>query len=610
MGIDSRNRTELKQYFVKNAIPKEGEFAELIDGMLNRRDDGIYRPPGDPLSVVAEGDSTTSRRLINFYAGFDGPPVWGLSLRPAAEGTRDGLTVSDGEGNPRLFIDRDTGRLGVGTTRPASALHVQSAENRSGITIQSGAREIDQGIAFQDGDGRYTWHVYRGSSEGGPELVFASGVPNADLSKLAPRLTLNAVGNLVVQQSIQFPRQLSQMINLYDQRYGIGIQSATQYFRTAANFAWFQAGSHNDNELNAGGGTLQMALISGNLVVGNKTSAGARLDVDGNIRASGAIVPSAGNASSNGIMFPTNPGRGSGDAAWIRYYARSGEATTFEIGTSDNSDDHIALMPSRGNVGIGINAPTAKLEIAGTSGNVLRVGVGDKSTASIDLSGHVMLKEYSTNGLAYFQARDDGSNRDIGLRIRTQKKGTSSRTLVEALTVSPNGYLGIGIDKPGAPLHVAIRSPSKGKAEFRTAGTNYNQYWSIGCYEWVGAYGFRSWSDARVKRNPVAIDGETALAQVNQLNLVDYEHIPTYMGGGTGRGVFAQELQSVMPEAVGSFPRQELDDGTVIEDFLSVDYDWLFVTGLAAIRELSRQVDELRHRLSAALAGADGRLQE
>lgn len=72
----------------------------------------------------------------------------------------------------------------------------------------------------------------------------------------------------------------------------------------------------------------------------------------------------AGNSESDGIMFPRDPGGGSGDAAWIRYYPRSGENTTFEIGTSNDAQDHIALMAA-GNVGIGTTSPAQKLHVVG-----------------------------------------------------------------------------------------------------------------------------------------------------------------------------------------------------------------------------------------------------
>ena len=42
-----KNRTDLKSYFVKNAIPTEGNFADLIDSQLNQTQDGVFKPDGD-----------------------------------------------------------------------------------------------------------------------------------------------------------------------------------------------------------------------------------------------------------------------------------------------------------------------------------------------------------------------------------------------------------------------------------------------------------------------------------------------------------------------------------------------------------------------------------
>lgn len=93
--------------------------------------------------------------------------------------------------------------------------------------------------------------------------------------------------------------------------------------------------------------------------------------------AGGAIMPSAGATEQAGILFPKDPGGGTLDAGWIRYYARTGEATTLEIGTSNDPDDHIALMPS-GNVGINTTTPGARLHIMHTpqdsNGNALVIG--------------------------------------------------------------------------------------------------------------------------------------------------------------------------------------------------------------------------------------------
>ncbi len=160
---------------------------------------------------------------------------------------------------------------------------------------------------------------------------------------------LTVSGDLSVTGSVNFSLQTRQMLNLWSTVYGIGIQGYTQYFRSDRNFAWYKGGSHNDAELNAGGGTSLMTL-----------------DASGTLKVNGAITPSVGNSENNGIMFPKNPGGGGGDAAWIRYYVRGGEATTFEIGTSNDSDDHIALIPNAGNVGIGTSTPNDKLDVAGS----------------------------------------------------------------------------------------------------------------------------------------------------------------------------------------------------------------------------------------------------
>ena len=46
-----KNRTDLKSFFVKNAIPTEGNFADLIDSPLNQAQDGVFKLENEPLSV-------------------------------------------------------------------------------------------------------------------------------------------------------------------------------------------------------------------------------------------------------------------------------------------------------------------------------------------------------------------------------------------------------------------------------------------------------------------------------------------------------------------------------------------------------------------------------
>ena len=134
MPITTKNRKQLKTFFVKNAIPTEGNFAELIDAQLNQAEDGVFKLAGEPLSVVAaSGEQRRALRLYGTYPAAN--PDWHISLSPAQDpavpaSVRPGFGVTDGAGNTRLFIDPATGNLGVGTNNPPDRLSVQNGDIR------------------------------------------------------------------------------------------------------------------------------------------------------------------------------------------------------------------------------------------------------------------------------------------------------------------------------------------------------------------------------------------------------------------------------------------------------------------------------------------------
>ncbi len=150
MEVDTKNRTELKSYFVRNSIPTEGNFAELIDAMLNQREDGMVKLAGEPLSIEGSGDDTSQKQLIALYRNFaDVVPSWVLSLNPHRDPRdpatgRPGFNIGDGEGNSRFFIDRDTGNVGIGTMEPRGFQVVlpeggNGSRPGPGVTIAGGA---------------------------------------------------------------------------------------------------------------------------------------------------------------------------------------------------------------------------------------------------------------------------------------------------------------------------------------------------------------------------------------------------------------------------------------------------------------------------------------
>ena len=297
MKIDKTGRDTLKSYFVKNAVPTASNFEDLINAGLNQREDGIAKLPGEPLSLQADGDDASLKKLLNLYRNFnDAAPAWSLALNPRADpkdpaSARAGFSVSDANGASRLFVDQATGRLGVGTVAPGAALDVAGV-----LRVQASHNSA------KDPDSRLNY---------GGALVLKSNAPQIDF------------------------------LDTDNNDWAIHVNGNKMYF---IREPW----NYTDLVLDG----------AGSVGIGTD-SPRAKLEVRG-----GAIMPSFGGGTDAGLNWPGDPAGGSGDNAWLRYFARSGEACTLELGISNDGDDHIALMPS-GNVGIGTREPRAKLEVAG-----------------------------------------------------------------------------------------------------------------------------------------------------------------------------------------------------------------------------------------------------
>jgi microcystin-dependent protein len=162
--LNKKSRADLQAYFKKNSIPTEGNFKDLIGSALNQRDDGIVKPPGDPLSV--EASDQTHKPVLSLYEAFtDSSASWVISL--ATPGGSRGFSVNHGSTTPsasdaRLFIEAATGDVGIGTVEPthtltvAGSLAAESAEIAGALRVPSiaplsSAASADLGIAAGGG---------------------------------------------------------------------------------------------------------------------------------------------------------------------------------------------------------------------------------------------------------------------------------------------------------------------------------------------------------------------------------------------------------------------------------------------------------------------------
>jgi microcystin-dependent protein len=126
--IKKRQRQELYDKFRQGAIPSGADFAELVKSQLNLLDDGIdvSEDSNDPVCLKAHG---AAENILDF-ANQDGLKRWRIAGRSEAAST-EGLNLQ-ADDRSKVFIERETGNVGVGTDGPAAKLHI----------IQTGSEDV------------------------------------------------------------------------------------------------------------------------------------------------------------------------------------------------------------------------------------------------------------------------------------------------------------------------------------------------------------------------------------------------------------------------------------------------------------------------------------
>ena len=308
---------------------------------------------------------------------------------------------NDGSRKTAIVLQEFGGNVGIGTANPGVKLEVSGGDLKvAGAIIPSTGSTEKFGIMFPKdpggGGSDAAWmRYYPRSSESCTVEIGISNDPddhialmasgNVGISTITPAAKLQVRDTIVHRNNYDFTKTAllvnSQTNNggstpasaesvLVLSREGIAAQS----FGNMADFRlsrYENVGTNSRTQLDlylTDGSFVPQQVMSlranGNVGIGT-ANPGVKLEVSGgDLKVAGAIIPSTGNSATVGIMFPKDPGGGGGDAAWMRYYPRSGESCTLEISVSNDPDDHIALMAS-GNVGIGTTSPTAKLEVVG-----------------------------------------------------------------------------------------------------------------------------------------------------------------------------------------------------------------------------------------------------
>jgi hypothetical protein len=361
--------------------------------------------------------------------------------------------------------------------------------------------------------------------------------------------TFDANVTLGIAAELFFGSQTRQMVNLWSNSYGIGVQSSTQYYRSGGRFSWFRGGVHNNTENTPGtGGAVAMTLdSSSNLTVTGNVNATA-FSGDGS-----ALTGVTAGSLANSLTF-NNAGGG----------AASG--STFN-----------------GSAGVTISWNTIGAVTTGATNQTI---AGTK-TFSSTIAGSINGNAATATTLA--TARNiNGTSFDGSANITTANWGTARTIWGQSINGSAN------ITAPVLPAAGSVTAPA-----FSTSGdTNTGMYFSAadtvnittggtlaatfaanGNFTAVGEV--TAFSDARLKDNiEVIADPLTKILSIRGVTFTrnDQENTTRHMG------VIAQEIEQYFPEVVHT-----TDDG-----FKTVNYGAMAGAFIEAFKAQQSQIDELK----------------
>jgi hypothetical protein len=229
-------------------------------------------------------------------------------------------------------------------------------------------------------------------------------------------------------------------------------------------------------------------------------------------------------------------------------------------------------VSSGGNVGIGTSAPDQRLELSGGGLQINGVyGLSFNSELPYDansITDGVKFYYYGnqylgSDGLVIEKTEGSDPYPDGGIVFVNRGYGTGPGAGTVALAIRGNDYIGVNTAFPSYDLHV-------------------NGY--------VAGIGWVSLSDARYKKDVQPLDN--ALDKIRALNGVSYhfrknEFPDINFDDRLHIGLLAQDVQKVLPDAVF----------TDSNGFYGVDYNTMIPLLIEAVKELSRQNEELKKEI-------------
>jgi len=379
-------------------------------------------------------------------------------------------------GTSRFYID-NLGKVGIGTTSPASTLHVVSTSNIPAVVESNNTTGSSLSLLATGTSGR-RWEIYSlasGASQGAGKFLIRDSTGSAD------RLTIDTSGNV----GIGTTSPPSLLANTATNRLSSTDSSGVNL---ASGLTWAVAGSGYILNLN---NTLTGTARNGLLVhTAASTSDAYALSVESNntsrlvVRADGNVgigtaspevklaVGGAGSAIRLGVdsyfkSSSSNPDNGSPYPLQIGTTSDSIDNRYVQFGgwTSANAatfDAKMVLNTYTGNVGIGTTTPGARLYVKGSAGAYANATI--ESAAGAGNGFGAVLNLLNTNGaLGQFRMSDTGtvtsySAEENYLSLSTTAgygmKFNTNATDNNGIRILSDGKVGVGTTGPDRKLDI------------------------------------------------------------------------------------------------------------------------------------------------------------
>ena len=571
-------------------LMEDGSAASPGLSFASDLDTGIFRPSDNEFAISAAGNERMSLSNSSVIINQDGDDV-------------DFRVESNGNTH-MLFVDGGNNRVGIGTSSPATPLHIAGSGQQL-VKVQ------DTGNTHGLDIGNNTTESFIATADNKPIAFYTNNLERAQIDssgRLGIGLSSNITSLLHVESS--FAGTLAEIKNTRGNAStdnGLLVETST----TAAKTLLVKnAGTERFSV--QGDGT---AYFNGNVGI-NTTSPNAQLEIGG--------IPNSGSTNE---LFTVD--RSDGTQLYSINYNQTTNTVEFQGNTkffafqNQESNGESMRITSTGDVGIGTSSPESYYA------NQLVVDTGSSSQ-----SGITIVSDSSNQGMFAFADGTSGADRYRGFLDYNHSNnslafGTNGG---EVMRLTTSGKLRIGMsdataDPSASNAGLQLKNTSVGaitSAASVTTGSSHavflNPNGVVGTINTSGSgTSYNTSSDYRLKENVVELNG--AITRVKQLAPKRFNFIVD--ADTTVDGFLAHEAQNVVPEAVTGTHNgievwkqgEELpdgvsvgdnkldDDGNTIPEYQGIDQSKLVPLLTAALQEAIAKIETLESKVAALEAG-------